>query len=173
MLIFFLFLHKNICCGYSLEAPRRGASNEYPQHMFSWRNKKNILWIPPFICSYVNLLPKWATNKDFAPMCKQILSCKRNPPWGRKVNAFRLEWLSFKGVICLNTYNNREGQISLHIQWIRLTPRPWCHVLSLLTISWFKFMYDILYSQSLIVGLWHQVLVKYEFYLAGFCLVND
>ena len=22
------------CCGYSLEAPRRGASNEYPQHVF-------------------------------------------------------------------------------------------------------------------------------------------
>ena len=28
-------------CGYSLEAPRRGASNEYPQHMFSLRNEKN------------------------------------------------------------------------------------------------------------------------------------
>ena len=28
---------------YSLEAPRRGASNEYPQHMFSWRNKKKYL----------------------------------------------------------------------------------------------------------------------------------
>ena len=41
-IIFFLFLHKNICCGYSLEAPRRGASNEYPQHMFSWSNKKDI-----------------------------------------------------------------------------------------------------------------------------------
>ena len=27
---------------YSLEAPQRGASNEYTQHMFSWRNKKNI-----------------------------------------------------------------------------------------------------------------------------------
>ena len=51
-MIFFLFLHENICCGYSLEAPRRGASNEYPQHMFSWRNKKNIMWIPPLICSY-------------------------------------------------------------------------------------------------------------------------
>ena len=25
----FLFLDKNICCGYSLEAPWRGASNEY------------------------------------------------------------------------------------------------------------------------------------------------
>ena len=29
-LIFFLFLHKNICCGYSLEVPGWGASNEYP-----------------------------------------------------------------------------------------------------------------------------------------------
>ena len=38
----FLFLDENICCGHSLEAPRRGASNEYPQHMFSSRNKKNI-----------------------------------------------------------------------------------------------------------------------------------
>ena len=52
MLISFLFLHENICCGYSLEAPRRGASNGYPQHMFSWRNKKNTMWIPPLICSY-------------------------------------------------------------------------------------------------------------------------
>ena len=39
---FFLFLHENIYCGYSLEAPQRGASNEYPQHMFSCTNKKNI-----------------------------------------------------------------------------------------------------------------------------------
>ena len=91
MLIFFLFLDENICCGYSLEAPQLdeniccgysletpheniccgysleaphwgtsneypqhmwGASNEYPQHMFSSRNKKNIMWIPPLICSY-------------------------------------------------------------------------------------------------------------------------
>ena len=37
---------------YSLEAPRQGTSNEYPQHMFSLRNKKNIMWIPPLICSY-------------------------------------------------------------------------------------------------------------------------
>ena len=35
----FLILHKNICCGYSLEAPLRGASNEYPQYMFSSRNQ--------------------------------------------------------------------------------------------------------------------------------------
>ena len=30
----FLFLLKNIDCGYSLEPPRRGGSNEYPQCMF-------------------------------------------------------------------------------------------------------------------------------------------
>ena len=45
-IIFFLFLDENICCGYSLEAPRRGASNEYPQHMFSSRNKKDISIFP-------------------------------------------------------------------------------------------------------------------------------
>ena len=32
--IFFLFLDENVCCGYSLEAPRRRASNEYPKHVF-------------------------------------------------------------------------------------------------------------------------------------------
>ena len=41
----FLILHENICCGCSLEAPQRGASNEYSQHMFSWRNKKGL-----FVC---------------------------------------------------------------------------------------------------------------------------
>ena len=32
--LFFLFLLKNIDCEYSLETPRRGGSNEYPQSMF-------------------------------------------------------------------------------------------------------------------------------------------
>ena len=45
MLVSFLFLHENICCGYSLEAPRRGASNEYPQHIFSLRNKKDKYYV--------------------------------------------------------------------------------------------------------------------------------
>ena len=34
----------NIDCGYSLEPPRRGGSNEYPQSMFSNRNKKNNVY---------------------------------------------------------------------------------------------------------------------------------
>ena len=34
----FLFLHKNIYCGYSeVPCPRQGTS-EYPQYMFLWRN---------------------------------------------------------------------------------------------------------------------------------------
>ena len=32
---------QNIACRYSLEPPRQGASNEYPQSMFLSRNKKN------------------------------------------------------------------------------------------------------------------------------------
>ena len=31
-------------CGYSLEPPRRGGSNEYPQSMFLNRNKKNNVY---------------------------------------------------------------------------------------------------------------------------------
>ena len=34
----------NIDCGYSLEPPRRGGSNEYPQSMFLSRNKKNNIY---------------------------------------------------------------------------------------------------------------------------------
>ena len=54
--LFSSVLHKNIRCGFSLELPRRSDSNEYPQytffslesprneypeHMFLWRNKQN------------------------------------------------------------------------------------------------------------------------------------
>ena len=36
---------QNIDCGYSLEPPRRGGSNEYPQSMFMSRNMK-IMYTP-------------------------------------------------------------------------------------------------------------------------------
>ena len=41
----FLISAQNIDCGYSLEPPRRGGSNEYPQFMFLSRNK-NIIYTP-------------------------------------------------------------------------------------------------------------------------------
>ena len=59
ILIFFLFLHENIGCGYSLEAPWQGASHEYAQHMFPWRNKKNtFIWSYDisFVCDFLTKL---------------------------------------------------------------------------------------------------------------------
>ena len=41
--IVFLISAQNIDCGYSLEPPRRGGSNEYPQSMFwaeIWKDQK-------------------------------------------------------------------------------------------------------------------------------------
>ena len=35
---------QNIDCGYSLEPPRQGGSNEYPQSMFLCRSKKNNVY---------------------------------------------------------------------------------------------------------------------------------
>ena len=40
----FLIFAQNIDCGYSLEPPRRGGSNEYPQSIFSTWNKKNNVY---------------------------------------------------------------------------------------------------------------------------------
>ena len=59
ILIFFTFLLKNIDCGYSLEPPRWGGSNEYPQSMFLSRNKKNNVYPckPEFY--YIKLGMKW------------------------------------------------------------------------------------------------------------------
>ena len=40
-LIFFFIFAQNIDCGYTLEPPPRGGSNESPQSMFWSKNKKN------------------------------------------------------------------------------------------------------------------------------------
>ena len=37
----FLIFAQDIYCGYMLEQPRRGDSNEYPQSMFCSKNKKS------------------------------------------------------------------------------------------------------------------------------------
>ena len=44
ILIFFQISAQNIDCGHSLEPPRRGGSNEYPQSMFLSKNKKNNVY---------------------------------------------------------------------------------------------------------------------------------
>ena len=45
--LFLLFLLKNIDCGYSLEPPRWGGSNEYTQSMFwaeIWKISEFFMW---------------------------------------------------------------------------------------------------------------------------------
>ena len=59
MLISFLFPDENICCGYSLEAPRRGASNGFPQHMFLSRNKKKILCGYPILSVAMQIMGRF------------------------------------------------------------------------------------------------------------------
>ena len=82
----------HICCGYSLEAPHKSISNEYSQHMFSCRNKKNISTFQqekePFLKLWLRMIYQTVRNK--------------------------------------------------------LAPKSYCHVLSLLAISLFKFIYDTL-----------------------------
>ena len=51
----FLIATQKYMLSVLIKMPRQGASNEYPQHMFSWRNKKNIYLISPLICSYGSL----------------------------------------------------------------------------------------------------------------------
>ena len=40
----FLIFAQNIDCGYTLEPPQRGGSNEYPQSMFWSKNKKKNMY---------------------------------------------------------------------------------------------------------------------------------
>ena len=57
-----LFHHENIYCEYPLEVPHRGTSNGYPQHMFLWRNKKNIHLDSAIILSY-EMITAFVANK--------------------------------------------------------------------------------------------------------------
>ena len=43
----FLIFAQNVDCGYTLEPPRRGGSNEYPQSMF-WSKNKNNRYTPAY-----------------------------------------------------------------------------------------------------------------------------
>ena len=72
---------------YSLEVPHQDTSNEYPQHMFLWRNKKNIFLIPCFIQSYDKISAElfkgeWIHLKDFAAILQRetTFAGQQNPP---------------------------------------------------------------------------------------------
>ena len=69
--IFFLALHLNLCCEYSLEAPLQGTSNENLQHMYLWRNKKN----------YHRILAGLSGSVDAHPTSDQEVVDSTPPGW--------------------------------------------------------------------------------------------
>ena len=66
---FYLVLHKNVCCGYSLESPGRGDSNEYPQCMFIWKNMENY---PFIITEYPPCLFLWMIQDSSGEQIKWV-----------------------------------------------------------------------------------------------------
>ena len=46
----FLIFAQNIDCGYTLELPRQGSSNKYPQSMFWSKNKMSRIMRKPDFC---------------------------------------------------------------------------------------------------------------------------
>ena len=74
---------QNIDCGYSLEPPRQGGSNEYPQSMF-WADTSKIM------CTPVNLsftIQKWGLRGSKLYMYVFVMFIKH-------YNLKNLKWLS-------------------------------------------------------------------------------
>ena len=98
-----IILHKNICCGYSLELPWRGDSNEHPQHMFLWITDENypsiIVKYPPylFFCQAVGQPPTccYSISLDLPDVPGHVvdyLGCRHTQGTGVKVAAVA-RWL--------------------------------------------------------------------------------
>ena len=85
VLVFFLFLHKNICCGYSLEAPFQGASNEYNNICFCGEIRKILCGLPLLsgamqgVCEIMKIFHFFCTpslhcfNNNINPLKKKVL----------------------------------------------------------------------------------------------------
>ena len=63
-MIVFFSLHKNISCGYSLDEPHQGSSNEYSLHVFA--SPRCIKLIPT---TYV-LMENWRKLSHINVVCK-------------------------------------------------------------------------------------------------------
>ena len=72
---------QNIDCRYSLEPPRRGGSNEYPQSTFSSRNKKHndTPVNPNFFCIKVGFKGSKLNRHVFMMNQNKIFSIKIKP----------------------------------------------------------------------------------------------
>ena len=72
---YFSYFSTKTCCGYSLEVPCWGAYNEYPQHIFLWKNKKNIKWIWSYgLRGFSGKIEKYIINFSSAELAQRLLS---------------------------------------------------------------------------------------------------
>ena len=76
--IFFLFLHKNIYCGYSLAAPWRGTSNEYHNICYCGDIRQLSTTFGPKIQTYRIRPNNHTVHLDFSKLlektCSKIVS---------------------------------------------------------------------------------------------------
>ena len=86
--LFFLFLLENIDCGYTLEPPRRGGSNVYPQSMFPSKNKKGEAVLT---CTH---------NLCFRAKIRKISNCfsTENFHFLQSLKSLCIAWASFRNV---------------------------------------------------------------------------
>ena len=82
---------QNIDCGYSLEPPRRGGSNEYPQSMFLSRNKKNNVYPCKPQCYYIKMGFKGVKIKK-ACFLDEYMLLNKTPVPGIRLNQSFSEW---------------------------------------------------------------------------------
>ena len=70
--IIFLITAQNIDCGYSLEPPHRGCSNEYPQSMFRaeiWKLSEFFIWIFSFFGDKIFCIFEYACFRNAIHIC--------------------------------------------------------------------------------------------------------
>ena len=81
----FLNFAQNIDCGYRIEPPRRGGSNEYPQSMFWSKNKKMGIPLHTPILLYksgvqggIHFMDMLAVNWVVKQQNKQTIKCRND-----------------------------------------------------------------------------------------------
>ena len=148
-----LFLHVNICCVYSLEVPPWGTSNEYPQHKFLRKNKKNIhtyQWKKSILSGAMDCTTLWNTRKR--PVCNLRTSLAR-------ISLRCLLPESMDTVVnkCMLTYRECSDQTAL------MFSLSWTFAVRV----WHKGLFPMLQQQSLRSACTN---VQSDLSFSGFCL---
>ena len=122
---------QNIDCGYSLEPPRRGDSNEYPKSMFLSRNKKNNVYpCKPQFC-YIKVGFKgvrncigvfsWCVNDS-----RVLRACSRGPCKMHWLHQERHSYLPWKAntITLIHSFESyRKKNISLTVAALDMIKR--------------------------------------------------